>query len=136
MVLVTPLPTKPEDFPKPVDMSSQVSTPNDAEMEDTSLEEVSAPSSLTVEAPEPSSDTPPPDAAHLWEEANKALGDLLVIKSSLNACQQKLVLEFGMALCENDSEATESIKEAKAICSCSIQEAEDCGSVAIREAEV
>ena len=30
MVLVTPLPTKPEDFPKPVDTSSQVSTLNDA----------------------------------------------------------------------------------------------------------
>ena len=41
-----------------------------------------------------------------------------------------------MALCENDSEAVESIKEAKAICTCSIQEAEDCCSVAIREVEV
>ena len=37
MVLVTPLPTKLEDFPWPVDTSSQVSTPDDAEMEDASL---------------------------------------------------------------------------------------------------
>ena len=43
VVLVTPLPTKPEDFPKPVDMSSQVSTLNDTEMEDASLEEITCP---------------------------------------------------------------------------------------------
>ena len=45
MVLVTPFPTKLGDFLKPVDTSSQVSTPNDAEMEDTSLEEIATPSS-------------------------------------------------------------------------------------------
>ena len=39
MVLVTPLPTKPEDFPWPVDTSSQVSTLDDAEIEDASLED-------------------------------------------------------------------------------------------------
>ena len=38
VVLVTPLPTKPEDFPRPVDTSSQVSTLDNAEMEDASLE--------------------------------------------------------------------------------------------------
>ena len=81
VVLVTPLPTKLEDFPKPVDMSSQVSAPNDTEMEDASLEEIPTPSSPTAEAPGPSGDAPPTDAAHLWEEANKALGDLLTVKS-------------------------------------------------------
>ena len=50
MVLVTLLPTKPEDFPWPVDTSSQVSTPNDTEMEDASLEEIPTLSSTTVEA--------------------------------------------------------------------------------------
>ena len=39
MVLAMPLPTKLEDFPQPVDTSAQVSTPDDAEMEDASLEE-------------------------------------------------------------------------------------------------
>ena len=95
MVLVMPVPTKPEDFPWPVDTSSQLSIPNDAEMEDASLEEIPAPSPPTVEAPGPSSDAPPPDMAHLQEEANKALGDLLAIKSSIDACWQKLILEFG-----------------------------------------
>ena len=113
MVLVTPLSTKPEDFPKPEHMSSQVSALHATKMEDTSLEEIPTPSSPTAEALGPRSDAPPKDAAHLQEEANKALGDLLMVKSSINACQQKLVLEFSMALCQNDSEATESIKEVK-----------------------
>ena len=73
--------------------------------------------------------------AHLWKKANKALGGLLAIKSSIDTLQQKLISEFGMALWQNNSETTESIKEAKAICAHSIQEAEDYCSVAIREAE-
>ena len=82
MVLVMPLPTKLEDFLKPVDMSSQVSAPDNAEMENTSLEEIPTPSSPTAEAPGTSSDAPFTDVAHLWEEANKALGDLQMVKSS------------------------------------------------------
>ena len=91
VVLATPLPTKLEDFPKPVDMSSQVSALDDAKMEDASLEEIPTPSSPTAEAPGPSSDTPPTDVAHLWEEANKALGELLMVKSSINTHWGKLV---------------------------------------------
>ena len=98
VVLVTPLPTKPEDFPWPVDTSSLVSIPNDADMEDASLEEIPNPSSPTAEALGPSSDASPPDVAYLQEEANKALGDPLAIKSSIDACWQKLVSKFGMAL--------------------------------------
>ena len=93
VVLVTPLPTKPEDFTWPVDTSSQVNAPNDAKMEDTSMEEVPTPSSPTVEALGPSGDAPSRDMAHLREEANKALGDLLVIKSSIDANWWKLILE-------------------------------------------
>ena len=135
MVLVMPLPTKLEDFLQPVDTSSQVRAPNDAEMEEASLEEVPTPSSLTAEALGPSGDAPPPDAAHLWEEANKALGDLLAIESSIDAHWQKLVLEFGMALCQNDSKAMESVKKSKAFCTHSIQEAKTCCSLATKEAE-
>ena len=100
-----------------------MSAPNDSEMEDASLEEIPALSSLTAEPLGPSGDAPPPDVTHLWEETNKAIGDLLAVKSSLDTHWQKLVSEFGMALHENDSEAMESIKEAKAICAHSIQEA-------------
>ena len=104
-------------------------------MEDASLLEIPAPSSPTAEAPGPSGDAPPPDTAHLWEEANKALGDLLAIKSFIDAHQWMLISKLSMALHQNNSETTESIKEAKAICAHSIQEAEDHCSVAIREAE-
>ena len=68
MVLVTPLPPKQEDLAKPVDTSSQVSTPDDAEMEDASLEEIPTTSSPTVKTPGPRSNAPPLDIAHLQEE--------------------------------------------------------------------
>ena len=74
MLLVTSLPTKPEDFPKPVDASSQVSAPDDAEMEDASLEEIPAPSSLTAECPGPSSNAPPPYAAHYLGRGQQGSG--------------------------------------------------------------
>ena len=63
---------------------------DDAEMEDASLEEIPTASSPTAETPGPNSDAPPSDAAHLSEEANKALRELLVIKSSIDTCQWKL----------------------------------------------
>ena len=118
-----------------MDTSSQVSTPDDAEMEDASLEEIPAASSPSAKTPEPSTDAPPLDAAHLWEEANKALGELLVIKASIDAHWQKLVWELGIALCQNNSKTAESIKEAKAIYAHSIQEAVTLCSTTIREAE-
>ena len=74
VVLLTPPPTKLGDFPGPVDTSSQMSTLDDAEMGDASLEEIPTASSPTSKTPRPSSGTPPTDAGHLWEEANKALG--------------------------------------------------------------
>ena len=146
MVLVTPLPPKLEDFPKLVDTSFQVGTPDDAKMDNPTLEEVHATYSPTIKTPGSSSNSPPLDIAHLWEEVNKALGDWLVIKSSIDAHQQKLVSKFSMTLCGNESKTGESIKEAKALCAHStreaeanhahsIKEAEACCSTAIREAE-
>ena len=63
VVLVTLLPTKPGDFPRPVDTSSQVSTLDDAEMEDASLEEIPTASSPIAETPGPSGGIPPADEA-------------------------------------------------------------------------
>ena len=40
MVLVTPLPPKPEDFPKLVDTFSQVGAPGEGKMDDPTPEEV------------------------------------------------------------------------------------------------
>ena len=135
MVLVTPLPTKLGDFPWPVDTLSEVSAPDDAEMRDTSLEEIHTASSPTAETPGPSSGTPPADTGHLQEEANKAVGELLVTKTSVDTHQQKLVWELGMALHQNDSKTTESIKEAKAICTHSTQEAKTLCSTTVKEAK-
>ena len=123
MVLLTPTPARLGDFPRPVDTSSQVSTPDDAEMGDASWRKFPLPPLHSWDT-RPSGCTPLTDAGHLWEEANKALGELLATKSSIDTHQWKLVWELGMALCQNDSETTESIKEAKAICAHSTQEAE------------
>ena len=60
---------------------------------------------------------------------------MLAMKSSIDAHQWKLVWELGMSLCQNDSKTTESIKEAKAICIHSTQEAEILCSTTIKEAK-
>ena len=135
MVLITPLPPKWEDLAKLVDTSSQVSTPDDAEMEDPSLEEIPATSSPIAGTAGPSSNSPPLDIACLQEEANKALGDLLATKPSINAHWQKLVSDFSMTLWQNESKTLESIKEAKAHCAHSIKEAEAHCSLAMWEVE-
>ena len=54
--------------------------------------------------------------AELWENANKALEELLAMKASIDACRQRAVWELGMELHQNESEATESLKEANPIC--------------------
>ena len=135
MVLITPLSSKLEDFPKPVDTSSQVGALDEGELDDPTPEEVPATYSPTIKTPGPNGNVPPLDIAHLWGEANKALGDWLAVKSSIDACQQKLVSEFGMTLHQNESKTEESTKEAKALCTCSIREADTNCAHSIKEAE-
>ena len=132
MVILTPLSHKLGDPSRPVDTSSNVSALDDAEA---SLEEIPTTPSPTAETSGPNSGAPPADAGHLKEEANKALGGLLTMKSSIDAHQQKLVWELGMDLCWNNSETTESIKEVKAICAHSTQEAKTLCSPTIKEAK-
>ena len=62
--------------------------------------------------------TAPVDAAELWENANKALEELLTTKASIDAHRLRAVWELGMELHQNKSQVTKSIREAKAICSC------------------
>ena len=87
MVLVMPLPPKPEDFPKLVDTSSQVGTLDKGKLDNPTLEEIPTTYSPTIETPGPSANVPPLDITHLQEEANKALGDWLAIKPSIEAHQ-------------------------------------------------
>ena len=58
LALATPLPLQLEDSAKPMDTSSQVSIPDDADMDDPILEEIHASPSPPVKAPGPSSEAP------------------------------------------------------------------------------
>ena len=53
--------------------------------------------------------TPSADAAELWENANKALEELLAMKASIDIHRWRAVWELGMELCQNESEVTESL---------------------------
>ena len=136
LALATPLPLKLVDSAKLVDTSSQVSIPDGAEMDDPTLEEIHASSPPPVETPGPSSEAPSLDVTQYQEEANKALGHLLVTRSSINAHQRKQVSDFGMALHQNESEVTKAIKEAKALCIHTVRDVEAHWAVLISEAKV
>ena len=136
LVLATPLPLKPEDSAKPVDTSPQVSIPDNAEIDDPTLEEIHASPSPPVKTPGPRGEAPSLDVTQLQEEANKALGHLLANRSSINAHRRKQVSDFGMALCQNESDITKAIKEVKALCAHTIREVEAHWVVLISEAEI
>ena len=114
-----------EDSAKPVDTSSQgslwVSVPDNVELGDQTLQVIYAPSSPLVETLGPGAGILPGDVIQLQKEANIALGCLLVTRSSLDAHQRKQVLDFEMALHQNELETTEAIKEAKALCASTIR---------------
>ena len=84
LALAKPLPLTPEDSAKPVDTSSQVSAPKDVEMDDPTLKEIHTSLPPLVETLGPSGEAPSMDVAQLQEEANKALGHLLVTRSSFD----------------------------------------------------
>ena len=68
-------------------------------MREASLEKIPAVPLPLAETPGPSSDIPPVDADLLCEEANRALGDILATKSSIEDQQNKLVWGLSTALC-------------------------------------
>ena len=114
-----------EDSAKLMDTSSQVSlqvsVPDDAEPGNQTLEEIYAPPSPLVKTLGPGAGILPGDVIQLQEEANRALGCLLVTGSSVDAHWRKHISDFEMALHENESETTEAIKEAKALCATTIR---------------
>ena len=127
-----PLPQKSKELLQPVDMSSQVS----AEMAEGSLEGIPTSISPITVVSRPRSITAPVDAMELWENANKALEELLATKASTHACRWRAIWELGMELHQNESQATESIKEAKALCSRVTLDAKTTCSVAVKEAKM
>ena len=57
------------------------------------------------------------DLVELWTNANRALNDLLNTKGSIDIRRWRAVWELGIILCQNESQVSTSIKEAKVICS-------------------
>ena len=90
-----------------------MSAQDDAERVEASVEGVPTTISPKAVTTRSGSITPPADVAVLWENANKALEELLATKAFIDAHRQRAVWEP----CWNESKTTESIKEARAICS-------------------
>ena len=86
-------------------------------MAEASLEGIPTSISPITMASRPESITPPVDTMEIWENANKALQDLLTTKESIGACRWRAIWELGIELCWNESQAAESIKKGKAVCS-------------------
>ena len=112
VVLMTP-PQKPEGPLQAVNTSSQVSVKEaEASLEDipTNISPIAAISRIR-------SVSPLVDLVELWTNANRARDDLLNTKGSIDARRQRAVWELGIILCQKESQAAASIKEAKVICS-------------------
>ena len=111
------VPTTPSQKPEgplwPVDTSSQVS----AKAGEASLEDIPTSISPIAAVSRTRGVTPPVDTMELWANANKALEDLLTTKASIDAHRERPTWELGIELHQNKSQAAESIKEAKAVCS-------------------
>ena len=61
--------------------------------------------------------TPPVDELELQANANKSLKDFLTTKASIDAHRQRAIGDLRVVLHQSESQAPESIKEAKAACS-------------------
>ena len=91
LVPTTPL-QKPEGPLWPVNTSSQMSI----EVMEASLEDIPASISPIAAVSRTGSITPPVDVMELWENANKALNDLLTTKASIDAQRQRAVWELSI----------------------------------------
>ena len=131
VVVPAPPPQRSEDLLQAVDTSSQVST----EVVEASLEGIPTSISPIAVASRTGSITPLVDAMELWENANKALQDLLTTIASIDAHRLRAIWELGMELHWNKSQAAKSIKEAKAICSQVILDTKTTCSVVVKEAK-
>ena len=111
------------------DTSSQMS----AEMAEASLVGIPTNISPITVASRSGSITPPADKMDPQENAIKALEELLTTKASIDAHRQRAIWELGMELHWNESQATKSIKDAKAICSWVTLDAKTACSAAVKE---
>ena len=77
----------------------------------------------------------PDEVLWLQGENNVAMEWLLMIKATLNSCQRELAWNADIAMCQNDTKATEAIKEAEVQCAATIREVESYCAAMIKEAE-
>ena len=122
---------KPERPLQPVDTSSQASI----KVTEASLEDIPTIISPIAAVSRTRSVTPLMDIMELWANANKALDNLLTTKASIDTQRWRAVYELGIVLCQNESQAAASIKEAKAICSQATLDAQTTCSWLIQEAK-
>ena len=87
VVILMPPPHKPKELLQPTNTLSQVST----KMAEASLEGIPTSNSPIAMISRSRSVTPPADAMELWENANKALKELLTTKASIDAHRQRAV---------------------------------------------
>ena len=132
IVVLTPPPHNLRGLCGPLDTSCQMSAPDAAEMAEASLEEI--PPSPISETPRPNCGTPLTDMSHLQEKANKALGELLATKSSINTHRWKQFWSWAWSFIAV-TEMTESIKAARATCTQTTQDAEALCSTTVKEAK-
>ena len=107
------LPQESKELLQPVDTLSRSS----ADMPEASLEGILTSISPIAMVSRPESVTPPVDPMELQGNANKGLEELLTTKASIDTHRQRTIWELGTELHQNESQATKSIKEAKAVCS-------------------
>ena len=79
--------------------------------------------------------SPLAEVTELQENAKKALEELLTMKASIDASRWRAIWELSVELCWNESETSESIKEARAVCSHGTLDAKALCSVTIKEAK-
>ena len=92
VVILTLPPHKPKELLQPVDTSSQVIT----EMAEASLLGNATSISPIAMTSRSGCITPPADAMELWENANKALEELLTTKASIDTHRWRDIWELGM----------------------------------------
>ena len=131
IALEDPPPSKAEDSSKPLATSSQASSPAATPEVTKSVNHATSP----AKSPGANTGALPEEVTWLQEEMNKTMGCLLMTRMSLDACQQKQVSDFKMALCHNEGKATKAIKEEKAHCGATIREEEACDTTLVREVE-
>ena len=115
--------------------SLQVAIPDDTLPVSQTPEVSSAPTLPPTRTPGADMGAFPKEVILLQGEMNRAMGHLLPTRASIDTHGRKQVLDFKMAICQNEAEATQAIREMKDHCEAAIREVEANHTATHREAE-